>query len=86
MAKRYEKTENTRLLVLSALFLAVGVVLPSLTGSILEGVTRRSVLQLVADRGIEVHEHTITLDEAPETFATLASKKDKSIKTIIVFD
>jgi len=29
---------------------------------------------------------TISLDEAPETFANLASKKDKSIKTIIVFD
>ena len=36
MAKRYEKTTGTRLLVLSALFLAVGVVLPSLTGSIKE--------------------------------------------------
>ena len=30
--------------------------------------------------------NTISLDEAPETFANLASKKDKSIKTIIVFN
>ena len=36
MAKRVEKTEKTRLLVLSGLFLAVGVVLPSFTGSIKE--------------------------------------------------
>ena len=49
---------------------------PSLTGSILEGVTRRSILQLVADRGIEVHERTITLDEV------LTGLRDGSIAEI----
>lgn len=39
------------------------VATPGLTGSILEGVTRRSILQLVADRGHDVQERAITLDE-----------------------
>lgn len=36
---------------------------PALTGSILEGVTRSSVLQLARDRGREVHERRIELSE-----------------------
>jgi branched-chain amino acid aminotransferase len=36
---------------------------PTLTGTILEGVTRQSILQLVTDAGHEVHERAITLEE-----------------------
>lgn len=36
---------------------------PELTGSILEGVTRSSIIQLLVDRGIDIRERTITLDE-----------------------
>ncbi|MDO8145513.1 MULTISPECIES: branched-chain amino acid aminotransferase [Isoptericola] len=36
---------------------------PELTGSILEGITRKSILQLVADRGHEVVERRISLAE-----------------------
>ncbi|MCW1250461.1 branched-chain amino acid aminotransferase [Acaricomes phytoseiuli] len=39
------------------------LVTPALSGSILEGVTRDSVLQLGRDRGMNVQERTITLDE-----------------------
>lgn len=39
------------------------LVTPALSGSILEGVTRSSVLQLGRDRGMNVQERTITLDE-----------------------
>ena len=39
------------------------LVTPALSGSILEGVTRSSVLQLGRDRGLDVQERTITLDE-----------------------
>ena len=39
------------------------ILTPQLTGSILEGVTRRSILELVADRGYDVQERTITLAE-----------------------
>lgn len=39
------------------------LVTPALTGTILNGVTRRSILQLAKDRGIEVQERTITLQE-----------------------
>jgi len=39
------------------------VVTPSLDGTILRGVTRKSVVQLIKDRGIEVQERKITLDE-----------------------
>ena len=39
------------------------IVTPALTGTILEGVTRRSVIQLAQDRGLDVQERTITLDE-----------------------
>ena len=39
------------------------LVTPALTGTILEGVTRRSVIQLAQDRGLDVQERTITLDE-----------------------
>lgn len=36
---------------------------PALTGSILEGVTRSSILELVTARGYDVQERTITLAE-----------------------
>jgi branched-chain amino acid aminotransferase len=39
------------------------VVTPSLDGTILDGVTRDSVLTLLRDRGVKVVERTITLDE-----------------------
>jgi branched-chain amino acid aminotransferase len=39
------------------------VATPSLDGTILRGITRKSVVQLIKDRGIEVQERKITLDE-----------------------
>jgi branched-chain amino acid aminotransferase len=39
------------------------VVTPSLDGTILRGITRKSVVQLIKDRGIEVQERKLTLDE-----------------------
>ena len=42
------------------------VVTPELTGSILEGVTRASILQLARDRGYQVQERKITIDEFRE--------------------
>ena len=39
------------------------LVTPALTGTILEGVTRSSVIQLAQDRGLDVQERKITLDE-----------------------
>jgi branched-chain amino acid aminotransferase len=39
------------------------VVTPSLDGTILRGITRKSVVQLIKDRGIQVQERKITLDE-----------------------
>jgi branched-chain amino acid aminotransferase len=39
------------------------VVTPPTSGTILEGVTRSSILQLLADRGVEVTERPIALDE-----------------------
>jgi branched-chain amino acid aminotransferase len=39
------------------------LVTPRLTGSILEGVTRDSILQLARDRGMTVQEREVTLDE-----------------------
>src|SRR5699024_2566582 len=39
---------------------------PELSGTILEGVTRRSILQLLADDGRQVHERPITLAEVTE--------------------
>lgn len=39
------------------------LITPALTGTILEGVTRSSVIQLAKDRGMEVEERKITLDE-----------------------
>lgn len=46
------------------------LVTPALTGTILEGVTRRSVIQLAKDRGLDVQERTITLDEWREGVAS----------------
>lgn len=46
------------------------IVTPALTGTILEGVTRRSVIQLAQDRGLDVQERTITLDEWREGVAS----------------
>ncbi|QRZ62321.1 branched-chain amino acid aminotransferase [Rothia sp. ZJ932] len=39
------------------------IVTPELTGTILEGVTRDSILQLARDRGMTVEERRVTLDE-----------------------
>ncbi|MGL3806059.1 branched-chain amino acid aminotransferase [Paeniglutamicibacter sp. R2-26] len=39
------------------------LVTPRLTGTILEGVTRSSIIQLAKDRGMDVEERTITLGE-----------------------
>jgi branched-chain amino acid aminotransferase len=39
------------------------LVTPELTGTILEGVTRRSIIQLAKDRGMTVEERRFTLDE-----------------------
>ncbi|WP_417366240.1 branched-chain amino acid aminotransferase [Glutamicibacter arilaitensis] len=46
------------------------VVTPALTGTILEGVTRSSVIQLAKDRGMVVEERKITLDEWREGIAS----------------
>ena len=43
---------------------------PELSGTILEGITRRSILQLLADDGREVHERKITLAEVKEGVAS----------------
>ena len=45
------------------------VVTPSLTGSILEGVTRESIIQLARDRGHKVEERKIAFDELRTGFA-----------------
>lgn len=45
------------------------VVTPSLTGSILEGVTRESIMQLARDRGNKVEERKIAFDELRTGFA-----------------
>lgn len=42
------------------------LVTPALSGSILQGVTRRSVLQLAPDLGLEVEERQIGIDEVTE--------------------
>jgi branched-chain amino acid aminotransferase len=39
------------------------LVTPRLTGSILEGVTRDSILQLARDRGMDVEERDVSIDE-----------------------
>jgi branched-chain amino acid aminotransferase len=39
------------------------LVTPALSGTILEGVTRSSIIQLAKDRGLGVQERVITLDE-----------------------
>ena len=39
------------------------VVTPELTGTILEGVTRASILELAADLGLKVEERRISIDE-----------------------
>ncbi|MGP5652770.1 branched-chain amino acid aminotransferase [Glutamicibacter arilaitensis] len=46
------------------------LVTPALTGTILEGVTRSSVIQLAKDRGMVVEERKITLDEWREGVAS----------------
>ena len=52
------------------------VATPALTGSILEGVTRSSILRLLADRGVAVAERTITLTEV------LAGLRDGSVTEV----
>ncbi len=44
------------------------VVTPSLDGTILHGITRDSVLTLIRDRGIEVEERAVSLDEVRDGF------------------
>ena len=39
------------------------IVTPELSGSILEGITRASVLQLARDRGLQVEERKVSIDE-----------------------
>jgi len=39
------------------------LVTPALSGSILEGITRSSILQLARDRGMQVEERKVSLDE-----------------------
>ncbi|RZZ89139.1 branched-chain amino acid aminotransferase [Pseudoxanthomonas winnipegensis] len=39
------------------------LVTPALSGSILEGITRESILQLVRDRGLQVEERKVSIDE-----------------------
>lgn len=46
------------------------IVTPELTGTILEGVTRKSILQLAEDRGMSVEERAITLTQWREGVAT----------------
>lgn len=46
------------------------LVTPELTGSILEGVTRMSIIQLAHDRGHQVQERKITIDEWREGVAS----------------
>jgi branched-chain amino acid aminotransferase len=46
------------------------LVTPRLTGTILEGVTRDSVLQLARDRGMTVDERDVTIDEWREGIAS----------------
>ena len=46
------------------------IVTPALTGTILEGVTRDSVLQLARDAGYETEERPISIDEWRETAAS----------------
>ncbi len=46
------------------------LVTPELTGSILEGVTRMSIIQLARDRGHKVQERKITIDEWREGIAS----------------
>ncbi len=45
------------------------VVTPKLTGSVLPGITRRSCIQLLRDKGIEVEERLISVDELMEALA-----------------
>jgi branched-chain amino acid aminotransferase len=45
------------------------IVTPELTGTILEGVTRSSILQLAGDLGLTVKEHRVSIDEWREGVA-----------------
>ena len=46
------------------------LVTPALSGSILEGITRESILQLARDRGMVVEERQIAIDEWKECVAS----------------
>ncbi len=39
------------------------IVTPELSGSILDGITRHSILQLARDRGLQVEERKVSIDE-----------------------
>ena len=45
------------------------VVTPKLTGSVLPGITRRSCIQLLRDKGVEVEERLISVDELMDALA-----------------
>jgi len=45
------------------------VVTPALTGSVLPGITRRSCIQLLRDKGLEVEERLISVEEVMATLA-----------------
>ncbi len=61
----------------SNIFFRIGeeLITPPLTGSILPGVTRNSVMQLAGHWGIKVTERRITIDEAIETAKSGAMKE-----------
>lgn len=46
------------------------IVTPALSGSILEGITRSSILQLARDRGLVVEERKVSIDEWKQGMAT----------------
>ena len=46
------------------------VVTPKLTGSVLPGITRRSCIQLLRDKGVEVEERLISVDELMDALAS----------------
>ena len=46
------------------------IVTPKLTGTILEGITRESVITLARDRGLEVEERTVPISEWKEGVAS----------------
>ncbi|MDX1476137.1 MAG: branched-chain amino acid aminotransferase [Saprospiraceae bacterium] len=52
------------------IFFVIGdtVVTPSTTGSILKGITRASIIEILRDKGVEVQERQISIDEVIESY------------------